>query len=639
MLSLSLIMNYSIRARGFLLASLLTLLSVPAHADIGCQFVAVGNPGNVADTTGYGRVDYYYRIGKFEVTIAQYTAFLNAVAATDTYGLYNPQMATDLNVAGISRAGSPGSYTYAVIGDGNRPITYVCWFDAARMANWMHNGQPVGAQDASTTESGAYTLAGATSGIINKNSGALYYIPTEDEWFKAAYHDPSLNGGAGGYWLYPTRANSTPGNVVGPALNQVNYYTANSAPNGILSVTQTSVYSTTQNYLTPGGAFSNSGSAYDTFDQAGNVYELNDAVIGSSRGVRGGTWWANNSGATLQLSKNGRSPAVPTAESANYGFRLAASAAPKIAVEQPAGSILTNGAAMVNFGAVPMGASSGRIFTIRNTGMRGREESRRFHDILAEVKALASCGVKEVTLLGQNVNSYGKSLGNGHSFSELLRAIGEIEGIERIRFTTSHPKDLSDDIIDCFRDVKAQCESIHLPVQSGSDAVLARMNRRYTSGDYIDRVCKLREACPDIAISSDIIVGFPGETEQDYQKTLDLMEKVRFDTLFSFQYSERAGTAAVGLDGKVHPDEKRRRLIELQALQDRHTREKNDNLVGKTMEVLVEGTSRNTSRDVMGRTRSNKIVNFAGGNDLVGKTVRVRIVGAFLHSLRGQMLD
>jgi tRNA-2-methylthio-N6-dimethylallyladenosine synthase len=271
--------------------------------------------------------------------------------------------------------------------------------------------------------------------------------------------------------------------------------------------------------------------------------------------------------------------------------------------------------------------------------LRGREESRKFHDILAEVRTLAAHGVKEVTLLGQNVNSYGKSLGNSHSFSELLRAIGEIEGIERIRFTTSHPRDLADDIIACFRDVKALCESIHLPVQSGSDVVLARMNRMYTSADYLDRVRKLREACPDIAISSDIIVGFPGETEQDYQKTLDLMEKVRFDNLFSFQYSEREGTAAVGLDGKVNPDEKRKRLIGLQALQDRHTQEKNDTMVGKTMEVLVEGTSRNTSRDVMGRTRANKIVNFAGGKNLFGKTVRVRIVEAFLHSLRGEMLD
>jgi len=271
--------------------------------------------------------------------------------------------------------------------------------------------------------------------------------------------------------------------------------------------------------------------------------------------------------------------------------------------------------------------------------LRGREESRKFHDILAEVRALAVHGVKEVTLLGQNVNSYGKSLGNGHSFSGLLRAIGEIEGIERIRFTTSHPKDLSDDIIACFRDVGALCEFIHLPVQSGSDAVLARMNRRYASADYLDCVRKLREACPGIAISSDIIVGFPGETEQDFQKTLDLMGKVRFDTLFSFQYSERQGTAAVGFDGKVDPDEKRRRLIELQSLQDRHTQEKNDRLVGSTVEVLVEGPSRNTSRDAMGRTRTNKIVNFAGGGNLVGKTVRVRIVEAFLHSLRGEMLD
>jgi len=271
--------------------------------------------------------------------------------------------------------------------------------------------------------------------------------------------------------------------------------------------------------------------------------------------------------------------------------------------------------------------------------LRGREESRKFHDILAEVRALAALGVREVTLLGQNVNSYGKGPGNGHSFAELLRAVGEVEGIERIRFTTSHPKDLTDDIIACFRDVQALCENIHLPVQSGSDDVLARMNRRYTSADYLERVRKLREACPEIAISSDIIVGFPGETRQDYQKTLDLMEKVRFDNLFSFQYSERKGTAAVGLDGKVDPEEKRQRLIDLQALQDRHTREKNDNQVGRTVKVLVEGTSRNTPRDVTGRTRSNKIVNFTGAKTLIGKTVRVRIVEAFLHSLRGEMLE
>jgi len=271
--------------------------------------------------------------------------------------------------------------------------------------------------------------------------------------------------------------------------------------------------------------------------------------------------------------------------------------------------------------------------------LRGREESRGFEDILAEVNALAARGVKEVTLLGQNVNAYGKSFGGKHTFAQLLRAIGAVPGIGRVRFTTSHPKDLSDDIIACFREVKNLCESIHLPVQSGSDEVLARMNRRYTSADYLGRVRRLREASPEIAITSDIIVGFPGEAEQDYQKTLDLMEKVRFDTVFSFQYSERQGTAAVGLDGKVSPGEKRRRLIELQALQDRHTQEKHDSLVGRTVEVLVDGTSRNTDRDVTGRTRSNKIVNFAGGRDLIGRTVRVRIVAAFLHSLRGEMLE
>lgn len=353
-------------ARCFLVASLLSLTS--AHADIGFEFVTVGNPGNVADTTGYGRVDYHYRLGKYEVTITQYAAFLNAVAATDSYGLYNPQMATEASIAGIARSGSPGSYTYSVIGDGNRPISYVSWFDAARMANWMHNGQPAGVQDSSTTENGAYPLEGATSGIINKSAGAAVFIPTEDEWFKSAYYDPSLNGGTGGYWLYPTRSNSTPGNVVGSALNQVNYYTANSAPSGLLSVTQKNTVEPNQTYLTPAGAFINSGSAYGTFDQAGNVYEINDTLIGAYRVRRGGQWWANNSGATLQLSKNGRTQTGVTDENASMGFRLAAVATPEIAVEQPAGSDLTDGSASVDFGVVTLGSGSERVFTIRNAG-------------------------------------------------------------------------------------------------------------------------------------------------------------------------------------------------------------------------------------------------------------------------------
>jgi sulfatase modifying factor 1 len=342
--------------------------SMSARADIGYEFVTVGNPGNAADTTGYGRVDYPYRIGKYEVKIGQYAAFLNAVAATDTYGLYNPQMATDTSVAGIARSGSAGGYTYSVIGDGNRPICHVSWLDAARMANWMHNGQPTGGQDPGTTEDGAYPLAGATGGIINKGSGAVVYIPTENEWFKSAYYDPSLNAGTGGYWLYPTRSNDTPGNVIGPAPNQVNYYTADSAPNGFLSVTQRKTWEPNQNYLTPGGAFTGSGSAHGTFDQAGNVDEVNDGLIGASRCRRGGLWWANNSGATLQLSKNGRTPIGVTEEYGFIGFRLAAVAYPEIVVEQPAGNELTDGSASVTFGTVAIGSSPLRVFTIRNAG-------------------------------------------------------------------------------------------------------------------------------------------------------------------------------------------------------------------------------------------------------------------------------
>jgi formylglycine-generating enzyme len=352
--------------RCILIALLSPLLC--ARADIGYEFITIGNPGNVADATGYGRVDSYYRIGKYEVTISQYTAFLNAVAATDTYGLYNTLMATDTSIAGIARSGLNGAYDYSVIGDGNRPICHISWFDAARMANWMHNGQPTGGQDAGTTESGAYPLSGATGGIINKSAGAVVYIPTENEWFKSAYYDPSLNGGTGGYWLYPTRSNSTPGNVIGSAPNQVNYYTADSAPQGLLSVTQNGTWQPNQNYLTPAGAFSNSGSAYGTFDQAGNVYELNDALIGNYRCRRGGTWWANNSGATLQLSKNGRAQSAVTDENAYVGFRLAAVANPEIALEQPAGNDLADGSASVDFGTVTIGSSPLRVFTIRNSG-------------------------------------------------------------------------------------------------------------------------------------------------------------------------------------------------------------------------------------------------------------------------------
>ncbi len=269
--------------------------------------------------------------------------------------------------------------------------------------------------------------------------------------------------------------------------------------------------------------------------------------------------------------------------------------------------------------------------------LRGVEESRKFGDIVAEVRMLASSGAKEVTLLGQNVNSYGKTLGDGQNFALLLKAIGEVDGIERIRFTTSHPRDLTEDIIRCFAEVESVCEHIHLPVQSGSDRILQRMNRYYTREDYLAKVEKLREVCPDISITSDMIVGFPGETEADFRATLDLMEKIRFDGLFSFRYSERPGTAASRLDGKVPAEEKGLRLRELQALQDKHTLQKNLACVGRKEEILVEGYSKQNRREFMGRTRNNRIVNFGSRENCMGRTVSVHISAAYQHSLRGEL--
>jgi tRNA-2-methylthio-N6-dimethylallyladenosine synthase len=268
--------------------------------------------------------------------------------------------------------------------------------------------------------------------------------------------------------------------------------------------------------------------------------------------------------------------------------------------------------------------------------VRGREESRPCREIREEVRLLAERGVREVVLLGQNVNSYGRTLAEGTDFPDLLREVASVEGIERIRFTTSHPKDLSDRLIRSFRQIGPLCEHIHLPVQSGSDRILARMNRKYTREDYLEKVDRLRDACPGVAISSDMIAGFPGETEADFEDTLSLMEAVRFDSLFSFKYSVREGTAAARLADRLDEGTKGRRLRTLQDLQDLHTLEKNRSEVGRCLEVLVEGTSRNSDADLMGRTRTNRIVNFPGERDWIGRTVRVMIRDAFLHSLRGE---
>jgi formylglycine-generating enzyme required for sulfatase activity len=283
------------------------------------EMVTVGNPGNAADTTTYGAVPYEFKIGKYEVTLAQYTAFLNAVAATDTHNLYNGSMATDPAIAGIARSGTSGSFTYSVIGTGARPVTYVSWFDAARFCNWLHNGRPTGAQDAMTTERGAYILDGAMTGglTINRETGAKFWIPSEDEWYKAAYHQPQgQDGPSDHYWDYPTRSNTKPGNVIGIAANQANLRSS------VYSVTQTGTYNATQNYLTDAGSYQGSGSFYGTFDQGGNVFEWNDAVITAIyRGIRGGSWTGDSSGDYLQSSN--RFQNHPHAETNFFGFRVA----------------------------------------------------------------------------------------------------------------------------------------------------------------------------------------------------------------------------------------------------------------------------------------------------------------------------
>jgi tRNA-2-methylthio-N6-dimethylallyladenosine synthase len=270
--------------------------------------------------------------------------------------------------------------------------------------------------------------------------------------------------------------------------------------------------------------------------------------------------------------------------------------------------------------------------------LRGPEVSRPPDEILDEIKRLADDGIKEVTLLGQNVNSYGKTLTPSVDFSSLIKKIAKIPGIERIRFTTSHPRDLSEQLIQCFAEEEKLCRHIHLPVQSGSDRVLALMNRGYTLGTYMEKVDQLRKAAPDISITSDIIVGFPGETPQDFQETIDMMEKIRFDSTFSFKYSDRDGTLAKKMADKVDEAEKSKRLRKVQALQNQHTYKKHLALVGKREKVLVEGLSKNSLRDMTGRTSSWKIVNFQGSKSLLGKVVDVQVTQAYLHSLRGEIV-
>ena len=265
---------------------------------------------------------------------------------------------------------------------------------------------------------------------------------------------------------------------------------------------------------------------------------------------------------------------------------------------------------------------------------RGREVSRNKKDIIDEVKALVDVGVKEITLLGQNVNSYGltnKVNDTHYSFPSLLEDIANISGLKRIRFTTSHPKDLSDELMRCFVDISILCRQIHLPVQAGSDFVLARMNRKYTIAYYLKKVEALRNYCPDIAITTDVIVGFPGETDNDFEQTLALLEEVRYDGSFSFKYSDRPGTKSCNLDGKVPEEVKGIRLNTFQSRQNQISLQNNNALVGKTLPVMIESIK---DQGFNARTEYNHVVH--GKNSISaepGDIVDVFIYHAGQHSL------
>jgi tRNA-2-methylthio-N6-dimethylallyladenosine synthase len=266
--------------------------------------------------------------------------------------------------------------------------------------------------------------------------------------------------------------------------------------------------------------------------------------------------------------------------------------------------------------------------------VRGREVSRPAGDILAEVRALAERGVEEVVLLGQNVNSYGKKEGE-IAFPGLLRRISRIVGISRIRFITSHPRDLEEPTIGLFAEISTLCPHIHLPLQSGSDRLLSAMGRGYTRGEYLARVAALRAARPGISFSSDFIVGFPGETGDDFLETLEVMEAIRYDSSFSFRFSPRPGTRASEMKERVDPREAAERLHHLQGVQARHTRERLLAQVGREVEVLVEGKSSRDPKMLCGRTACNKMVNFTPSG--AGGTIRsVRVTGAGTHSLLGE---
>ena len=271
--------------------------------------------------------------------------------------------------------------------------------------------------------------------------------------------------------------------------------------------------------------------------------------------------------------------------------------------------------------------------------VRGRERSRAPEDIINEVENLAKEGYKEITLLGQNVNSY---KGNGNlgitKFSELLRAVNKIPGIERIRFISPHPKDFSDDVIEAIRDCEKVCKIIHLPLQSGSSRILKKMNRKYTKEQFLDLVEKMKNNIPGLALSTDIIVGFPGETEEDFSDTLDVVDKVNFEQVYMFIYSRRVGTPADKMEDQVPEELKHERFNKLKALVESQIDGNNKKYINTIQKVLVEGKSKTNDKILTGRTDTNKVVNFEGDNSLIGNIIEIKIISEHMWYLKGEIV-
>lgn len=280
--------------------------------------------------------------------------------------------------------------------------------------------------------------------------------------------------------------------------------------------------------------------------------------------------------------------------------------------------------------------------------VRGRERSRQPRDIIEEVKKLAKEGYKEITLLGQNVNSYLRvereknipfeEYQGVNSFATLLRTINKIDGIERIRFISPHPKDFTDDVIEAIADCEKVCKLVHLPLQSGNTKVLKEMNRKYTKEQYLNLVEKMKNKIPNLTLSTDIIVGFPGETDEEFKDTLEVVEKVRFEQVYMFIYSRRVGTPGDKMQNQIPEDIKHKRFDKLKALVESQIEENNKKYIGTTQKILVEGESKNNSNMLSGRTESNKVVIFEGSKELIDKIINIKIISQHMWYLKGEIL-